>query len=525
LTLFLCFLFQSYNYSLARTREKGRERRWDRDKERSQDDRRDRNRDRDRHRDRDRSRGLSGGRDRKNSWDADGGHSRPKGRFDRNQNQNQYENHEEFRDRYRDQKEGRRDLRRRRDDDHWYDEEEHDGYRDREQSRHINRDYNRDRGRDRDRSDSYYGEEESRRHEKRRRMPDVDFEESRGDRRPRFPAPFELSQIDYVLDPTTGYFYEEFSDFLHDPKSKLYFHHGSRRYYSFDLDDDRYIDVEEDYGKLKMKMSDERENEVDTGNDLIVQALQGSQKTEPAGGKQKISIMIKHKPKKGRKGEKKANGIKSKKEVITSEAKIQEQILKSQKEKVHNNDMEKWSKRNKELDAVETLDSKKLRFIHAYGKPISCKVKKTKSGKPVCLLCKRKFESVPQLELHVLKSALHKYHYDRLTANETEYVDRAQNRRSMYETDMQTIPLMDKAEVNEIMAPSLEKSRDIVSTHDVTPEDTLGNSNIGNKMLQILGWKEGHSLGKMSAVGSGSSKHLKKDWEKIESMAARKGRK
>ena len=390
--------------------------------------------------------------------------------------------------------------RRRRDDDHWQDNE-------------------RDYPPHRNRSNSYHHEEDRHRDGKRRRMSDLD--EVDLNRRPRFPAPFETCQADYVLDPTTGYFYEEWSDFFHDPKSKLYFYNGSKRYYSFDKDDDRYISVKDEYGKLKMKISQGKEAEVDKGNDLIVQALQGSQKTEAAGGKLKISIMIKQKPKKGKKSERKDESGRSRKEIMAVAKRIEEQ---TQKQKKHSDDIEKWSKRVKESEGgAESTDNKNFAHSHAFANPINGKIKKTKSGKPVCLLCKRKFVSVEKIEQHVLLSELHKYNLSRMKSNgnqnATTYIDRAQNRRSMYEKEQQPIPIMmDAVEVKEIMAPSLEKSRDIVSTQAVRPEDNLGESNIGNKMLQKLGWKEGQSLGRFG--GDGRNNNLKSDWEKIESMAA-----
>mmetsp|Transcript_14934 Transcript_14934/g.16519 ORF Transcript_14934/g.16519 Transcript_14934/m.16519 type:complete len:126 (-) Transcript_14934:279-656(-) len=93
-----------------------------------------------------------------------------------------------------------------------------------------------------------------------------------------------------------------------------------------------------------------------------------------------------------------------------------------------------------------------------------------------------------------------------------------------------------------IMAEEEHRTTDIVR-----PEDNLGSSNIGNQMLQKLGWKAGNSLGNSGAdAGHGSAdtdsheeasvqqqsksgnnnggtslqKTVLKDWERIESLAS-----
>jgi hypothetical protein len=52
----------------------------------------------------------------------------------------------------------------------------------------------------------------------------------------------------------------------------------------------------------------------------------------------------------------------------------------------------------------------------------------------------------------------------------------------------------------------------------VDPQETLGESNVGNKMLQKLGWKSGTNLGR-NAGGESTGEALKKDWERIEQLA------
>ena len=368
---------------------------------------------------------------------------------------------------------------------------------------------------DKNGSNSDYEDETNRhpRDEKRRRVEhDQDRDRNRG---PRFPGPFEFFPSDYVLDSTSGYFYEEHCDFFHDPKSKLYFHNGTKRYYSFDKDDDRFISVEDDYGKLKMKIATEKQTSLDKGNDLIVQALQGSQqKSDPTAGTKKISIMIKQKPKKSKKNVKKDETA-ARSDVALETVKANQAVAQlEQIQKDHHDDIEKWAKR---VAPSAKIQQDPTRPIMA---------RKTKSGKFVCMPCLRKFESKNKYENHVFLSEYHKFNISKLKKSESsiialEYMDRAKHRRTLYGKEQPAQAFMDVKEVEEIMAPNLKNSREIVSSQIMTPEGNLGASNVGNKMLQKLGWKKGESLGRMTSAADNSVNNpLKKDWERIESMAA-----
>ena len=344
-------------------------------------------------------------------------------------------------------------------------------------------------------------------------------------RRPKFPGPFELYPEDYMLDSATGYFFQEWTDFFHCPKSKLYFHQKTGRYYSFDKGGDIYIDVENDYGMAKMQMKTAKKEKLDRGDDLVVQALQGAKKTNGVGVKNKISITIK------RQGEKK----KSSKKVIVKKVTTEEgrpkgairgvESQQSQHQKAHKDDIEKWSQRAK---GSETSVSFANNSTNAVLLPENGRIRKTKSGKPMCMLCKRKFVSLEKLEKHISLSELHKFNLTKVNPSSNDpnrsYLDRALNRRVLYEEhNAPTVPLMDVNEVKNMMAPSLEQAREVGTSEAIRPEDHLGTGNIGNKMLQKLGWKGG-SLGRKGNFDSKTDSALKKDWEKIERAALSKNR-
>ena len=67
----------------------------------------------------------------------------------------------------------------------------------------------------------------------------------------------------------------------------------------------------------------------------------------------------------------------------------------------------------------------------------------------------------------------------------------------------------------------------IVPTEIIRPEDTLNDTNnVGNKLLQKMGWSSGELLGRTTVNTNGDdvASNLKSDWERIESIANRGGR-
>lgn len=436
-------------------------------------------------------------------------------------------------------------------DDH-YRQPKRSGHRDpdRNRDRDYDRGWDRERGRDRSYSHSSHG--------KGGRGNDYDRDRGRDSfsRINKFPPSFDSSSADYVFDPMTGYFYEEHSDYFYDPKSKLYYSNEKKTYYTHEHEKDvtkmsskscakedaHFRIFDEAEGRIKMRFVRLASNgssnggtgdmEIDAGQALVLQT--DSKKMSTAN---KISINIKQKVKKG-------SGSTSssiKKKHSKQNAKV-DKCKQSQAQKARQEDMEKWSQRVKEVeaeDAQEVVGLTRAEFGSAKGKVI-----RTKSGKLVCLLCKRKFTSMEKLIQHEKLSELHKYNVSRLkkgrdsmTSVAKKYVDRAHQRRVMYEADQALVAPILTAPADIMLAPSLTKARCVVATETVRPEDNLGGSNIGNKMLQKLGW-EGGSLGRTSdgtndkagfedKAGENGTSHrgsdrLKQDWERIESLAAQR---
>ncbi|TRY70300.1 hypothetical protein TCAL_02457 [Tigriopus californicus] len=119
-----------------------------------------------------------------------------------------------------------------------------------------------------------------------------------------------------------------------------------------------------------------------------------------------------------------------------------------------------------------------------------------------CLLCERQFASKEKLQKHNLKSDLHKenldrFHRDNESATSTskasssgsafQYRDRAKERRQKYGED-------DHPKPNRLKEHYLRAMEEVES--QAVPEKKIDDSNIGNRMLQRMGWKQGLGLGK-----------------------------
>lgn len=159
----------------------------------------------------------------------------------------------------------------------------------------------------------------------------------------------------------------------------------------------------------------------------------------------------------------------------------------------HDANIDRWFERGREIKGKE-------QFL------------RTKTGKPVCLLCKRKFGNIENLERHENVSEMHKLNLTkhgkrRIAAEETAWIsyrDRAFERRLLHDAD--------DLRVSDVIAD------EIAAPAEMPVEHALGASNVGNQMLQKLGWKSGTNLGRHAGTES-SGGALQKDWERIEHLA------
>jgi len=335
-----------------------------------------------------------------------------------------------------------------------------------------------------------------------------------------WPPLFETNGAAYVFDARSGLFYEGLSDFFFDPKTKLYFGNKQQLYYMHcPSKQPPFVAVEGDVASAAIitEESEKSQSKLPESHPGLMGLSAGG--AAEVTNKNKIAISIgkgkTFKKLAEEKGSEENHPIAAaSKEALSVCPDSVIEIVPIQKKRCVA-DIEKWAKRQEEI-RVETLpECSQLpprESVDSPGMSERQTVQKTADGKPICSLCKRKFASLEKLREHEEVSTLHKQNL--LRANEqlsssvpdtTEYRDRAKERRDLFGVEPP------KPKSFAVVPPSC------IPEAAPSPHDNLGNSNIGNKLLQKLGWNEGSVLGRNPNNDTGEN--LKQDWERIEAMA------
>jgi RNA-binding protein 5/10 len=320
-----------------------------------------------------------------------------------------------------------------------------------------------------------------------------------------WPPCFKTHSSSYVFDTRCAMFYQSDSGFFYDPQTKLYY--GNKQGAYFRYDESKKPPFEQVQNAIPKPQ--ESSNQLDP-----MPPSKSTDQNKMDTGKKMISIKIKSKTLVSAKPKKKE------KVVAVKQAPAPPVTGSSRVQKEHGADMEKWSER--QVEKKEEVKQKE--------KPKDKgKVVKTIKGEPICLLCKRKFPTIEKLHYHENASALHQENLAKQSSviktessdpSRTDYVDRAQQRRDMHGVE------------SSMTAPSLKVPAALPHTNPTGPPPTkhpsenLGQTNIGNQMLQKLGWKSGDSLGRQEGDANQNEVQnaIVKDWEKIEAIASNGGK-
>ena len=367
---------------------------------------------------------------------------------------------------------------------------------------------------------------------------------SRKSEKDRWPPPFDASDSCYIFDSRSGFFYESETNFFYDPKTKLYYGNKQKKYFQYVPDGKPpYREVSQEQRQVALGGDDEKSNK-DTKDENNPSGENDDSVMDIAKNtdKKKIAICLKTKP-----------GTFSSEihtppldpHPVLQKKGLEEKVnpKKSTQIKKHKADIEKWSLRVKEINE-DSAEQERIVINTNTNSPTkhdakNSKVVLTAKGKPVCMLCRRKFATVEKLKQHEELSDLHKENLEKKRTGEPRkvgcnglqnaaYRDRAKERRSLYGSDKPVVSV--NQENNIVVGPSLTKARTVSTTEVVNPDEILGDKNIGNKLLQKLGWKQGllgrDPNGKNDSANSQSSVSvkLKQDWERIESIAGSNGR-
>ncbi|VEU41369.1 unnamed protein product [Pseudo-nitzschia multistriata] len=422
-----------------------------------------------------------------------------------------------------------------------------DGWeRPRSRSRDYKTDGDYDYDRDRDSSDNDNCEETSKKREPK-------------EKEREWPPSFQKDGSAFTFDTRSAMFYEPLSDFFYDPKSKLYYGNKKSAYFRYDVaEDPPFVQVK------KMTAEEVEEQHRGDGGGFSQEKLAVSDRASAVVSKPKIAIKLKTKKVKSSKATANTEGSNHQPGAGTVSRAKQEQIA----------NIGKWTEKQAELKQTEpgADTSRTAPPAPRQGEgtdTASPKVRTTAKGEPICLLCKRKFPDLAKLRLHERASELHKKNLQKFrekkkrqqndasakrkpegseasaagtnaapVANETVYTDRAKKRRQLHGVEL-------CASANGL--PSLgrtgerkEPPPDLPSPAQAPGSDLFQESNVGKQMLQKLGYKfdsvppgsnpPQQEQEQQTMVSDASTKprttneHLRKEWDRIEALAAAKSK-
>ena len=370
---------------------------------------------------------------------------------------------------------------------------------------------------------------------------------------PNFDSPDGCSS--FIFDARSGMFYEPLSDYFYDPKTKLYFSNEKKMYFQYDVTKSKEphlafqpfgVGVNGGVGSSSNDnaVAEGKANNVQTA--IVGHGAMTAQGPIPTSSVEEFSGDIKYLGGTMEMKPKIAISLKTPKDIgpnssstdditsVVDKTKTRQKkkhlsptengattLILPQAHKKHAEDLNKWSERVKELrEDDSTTDTNR--------QPQPQLQAATVSGQPLCLICRRKFANLDKLHKHEKLSDLHKENLAKkdaattTAASETSYRDRTKERQLMYGSH---VPTKSTSHAEALLAEHSAAS--IVPTEIIRPEDTLNDTNnVGNKLLQKMGWSSGELLGRTTVNTNGDdvASNLKSDWERIESIAKRGGR-
>ncbi|KAF8136243.1 hypothetical protein EV363DRAFT_1428656 [Boletus edulis] len=178
------------------------------------------------------------------------------------------------------------------------------------------------------------------------------------------------------------------------------------------------------------------------------------------------------------------------------------------------NNIQKWNQVQEELKEVSTWRPPRFLLRNPLPSPMDPDFEFSDTSAMTCLLCARQFKNLDQLKRHNKESDLHKKNYKDanlrdvarqkmeaarkppLKAAETEqpkYRDRASERRIMH--NQPDVPLPENTTTVSKKKRFAEGPPSPPSPPPAPLAPGKDENNVGNKLLKMMGWKEGSGLG------------------------------
>ncbi|XP_025940698.1 RNA-binding protein 5 isoform X2 [Apteryx rowi] len=303
----------------------------------------------------------------------------------------------------------------------------------------------------------------------------------------------------YQYDESSGYYYDPITGLYYDPNSQYYYNALTQQYLYWDGEKETYMPAAEGITYQQTATTtttkEVKEKKEKPKSKTAQQIAKDMERWAKSLNKQKENFKNSFQPLSTREEERKESAaadagfaLFEKKGALSERQQILPEVIK-------NGEDENPLKRG--LVAAYSGDSDNDEDL--LERMENEEEKLTDWKKMACLLCRRQFPNKDALIRHQQLSDLHKQNMDiyrrsklseqelealELREREMKYRDRAAERREKY-----GIP--------EPPEPKRKKVYDAGTVNYEQPtKDGLDNSNIGNKMLQAMGWREGSGLGR-----------------------------
>ncbi|XP_055595162.1 RNA-binding protein 5-B-like isoform X2 [Uranotaenia lowii] len=342
----------------------------------------------------------------------------------------------------------------------------------------------------------------------------------------KYPQP-DVTQYQY--DETSGFYYDPTTGLYYDSNSQYYYNNETCSYLYWDNDNSTYVAAPTSSAAATGTTAPTADTEKDS--DSTSSAANGK-KEEKSKSKDQNQDKVKVAKKIVKDMEKWAKQLNQKKDynVIQPPAKVEEATLYSSHGHISTRPAESsggyadvgfsllekkptQTVSNYLITQAKTNVSKAAgpvgNLVSTYGSDSdnevddgnACDRDYIDHEKLTCLLCKRGFQSMEILTKHIKMSALHKENLQKLQgssgatgnmAKGLSYRDRAKERRLKYgEADP---PPVNKSK--ERFQREMEKQTQAAFSAPNLANVPIGQNNVGNKLLQKMGWSEGQGLGR-----------------------------
>ncbi|XP_015276736.1 PREDICTED: RNA-binding protein 5 [Gekko japonicus] len=301
----------------------------------------------------------------------------------------------------------------------------------------------------------------------------------------------------YQYDESSGFYYDPVTGLYYDPNSQYYYNAVTQQYLYWDGEKETYLPAAEGttYQQNAPSAKEGKEKKEKPKSKTAQQIAKDMERWAKSLNKQKENFKNSFQPLNVREEERRESAaadagfaLFEKKGTLSERQQIMTEVIKNGED---DNPLKRGlvaaysGDSDNEEDFLERLESEEEKL--------------TDWKKMACLLCRRQFPNKDALVRHQQLSDLHKQNMDiyrrsRLSEQELEalemreremkYRDRAAERREKY-----GIP--------EPPEPKRKKVFDAGTVNYEQPtKDGIDHSNIGNKMLQAMGWREGSGLGR-----------------------------